>query len=89
MKRFDAVMIGFGKGAKTLAAELAARGEKVAVIEQSDKMYGGTCTKSGAFHKIARQQRRRSETAFFFCGKAYALCPRGRGKKSPDCHAPR
>lgn len=47
MKRFDAVMIGFGKGAKTLAAELAARGEKVAVIEQSDKMYGGTCINVG------------------------------------------
>ena len=82
-------MIGFGKGAKTLAAELAARGEKVAVIEQSDKMYGGTCINVGCIPTKSLVNSRRGETAFFFCGKAYALCPRGRGKKSPDCHAPR
>ncbi|MFJ7827767.1 FAD-containing oxidoreductase [Psychrobacillus sp. NPDC096623] len=43
MKKFDAVIIGFGKGGKTLASELAKNGKKVAVIEKSSEMYGGTC----------------------------------------------
>lgn len=43
MNRFDAIIIGFGKGGKTLATELANRDWKVAVIERSKKMYGGTC----------------------------------------------
>ena len=45
MKTYDAIIIGFGKGGKTLAADLGARGWQVAVIEQSDQMYGGTCTR--------------------------------------------
>lgn len=40
-------MIGFGKGAKTLAGEFAKRGKIVAMIEKSDKMYGGTCINEG------------------------------------------
>ena len=40
-------MIGFGKGAKTLAAEFAKQGKKVAMIEKSSKMYGGTCINEG------------------------------------------
>lgn len=36
MERYDAIIIGFGKGAKTLARKLAAAGKTVAVIEQSD-----------------------------------------------------
>lgn len=47
MKRFDAIIIGFGKGGKTLAADLAERGWSVAMIERSDKMYGGTCINIG------------------------------------------
>lgn len=43
MKRADAVVIGFGKGGKTLAGALAAAGKDVVLIEQSEKMYGGTC----------------------------------------------
>ncbi len=30
MKQYDAIIIGFGKGGKTLAAELANRGWKIA-----------------------------------------------------------
>lgn len=37
------LIIGFGKGGKTLAGWLAARNEEVALIEKSRKMYGGTC----------------------------------------------
>ena len=44
---YDAVFIGWGKGNKTLAAFLAARGESVLMIEQSDQMYGGTCFNIG------------------------------------------
>lgn len=43
MKHYDAAIIGFGKGGKTLAGALAAEGKNVAVIEQSPRMYGGTC----------------------------------------------
>ena len=40
MKQYDAVIIGFGKAGKTLAAELAAHDWSVAMVERSDKMYG-------------------------------------------------
>jgi pyruvate/2-oxoglutarate dehydrogenase complex dihydrolipoamide dehydrogenase (E3) component len=40
---YDNLIIGFGKGGKTLAAWLAERGEQVALVEMSDKMYGGAC----------------------------------------------
>lgn len=47
MNKFDSIIIGFGKGGKTLAGELAGRGERVALIEKSAKMYGGTCINVG------------------------------------------
>ncbi|MBA2939633.1 FAD-dependent oxidoreductase [Paenibacillus sp. CGMCC 1.16610] len=47
MIHYDAVIIGFGKGGKTLAAALAKKGQKVAIIEQSELMYGGTCINIG------------------------------------------
>ena len=47
MNAFDVIIIGFGQGGKTLAAEFAKRGQKVAIIERSDKMYGGTCINIG------------------------------------------
>lgn len=47
MEDFDDIIIGFGKGGKTLAAELAKHGRRVAMIERSDKMYGGTCINIG------------------------------------------
>ena len=43
MKQYDAIIIGFGKAGKTLAAELSNRGWQVAVVERSSMMYGGTC----------------------------------------------
>ncbi|WP_238357909.1 dihydrolipoyl dehydrogenase family protein [Cohnella zeiphila] len=42
-EKFDALIIGFGKGGKTLAPYLAQQGLKVAVVEKSPLMYGGTC----------------------------------------------
>lgn len=47
MKQYDAVFIGFGKGAKTLAGKLASEGKSVAMIEKDAKMYGGTCINVG------------------------------------------
>ena len=43
MEHFDAIIIGFGKGGKLLAADLANRGQQVAIIERSAAMYGGSC----------------------------------------------
>lgn len=43
MKQYDAIILGFGKGGKTLAAELSNRGWNIALVERSDKMYGGAC----------------------------------------------
>lgn len=43
MQEFKNIIIGFGKGGKTLAKNLATKGESVLVVEKSKKMYGGTC----------------------------------------------
>ncbi|MGW7976846.1 dihydrolipoamide dehydrogenase [Staphylococcus xylosus] len=47
MKQFDLIIVGFGKGGKTLAKFASAQNQKVAVIEKSKKMYGGTCINIG------------------------------------------
>lgn len=46
-KQYDAVIIGFGKGGKTLAAKLAGAGKTVALAEMDKNMYGGTCINVG------------------------------------------
>ena len=38
MKQYDAIIIGFGKAGKTLAAELSNRGWQVAIVERSNMM---------------------------------------------------
>ena len=43
MEKVKNIVIGFGKGGKTLAKTLASKGEEVLVIERSAQMYGGTC----------------------------------------------
>ena len=43
MKHTDALIIGFGKGGKTLAAIMAGAGKSVTLVEKSAQMYGGTC----------------------------------------------
>ena len=47
LKKYDAIVIGFGKGGKTLAGALGAAGKQVALIERSPAMYGGTCINVG------------------------------------------
>lgn len=43
----DLLVIGFGKGGKTIAAATGRRGLRVAMVEQSDQMYGKTCINIG------------------------------------------
>lgn len=43
MKQYDAIIIGFGKAGKVLAAELSNRGWQVAIVERSNMMYGSPC----------------------------------------------
>lgn len=44
---YDSLIIGFGKGGKTLAKKLKSMGENVALIEKDAAMYGGTCINVG------------------------------------------
>jgi pyruvate/2-oxoglutarate dehydrogenase complex dihydrolipoamide dehydrogenase (E3) component len=46
-KHYKNLIIGFGKGGKTLAKFLATKNEEVALIEKSKRMYGGTCINIG------------------------------------------
>ncbi|TFB80866.1 pyridine nucleotide-disulfide oxidoreductase [Terrimesophilobacter mesophilus] len=39
----DVLVIGWGKGGKTLAGALGRHGRTVAMVEQSEAMYGGSC----------------------------------------------
>jgi pyruvate/2-oxoglutarate dehydrogenase complex dihydrolipoamide dehydrogenase (E3) component len=43
----DLLVIGFGKGGKTLAAAMGRRGRRVVMVEQSAQMYAGTCINIG------------------------------------------
>lgn len=45
MRRFDAIFIGAGQAGPFLAARMAERGMKVAMIER--KFLGGTCVNAG------------------------------------------
>ncbi|EGQ3547482.1 FAD-containing oxidoreductase [Staphylococcus pseudintermedius] len=47
MKQYDLIVVGFGKAGKTLAKFAAQQGKRVAVIEKSAEMYGGTCINIG------------------------------------------
>ncbi|MFF8593843.1 FAD-dependent oxidoreductase [Streptomyces sp. NPDC015220] len=63
----DLLVIGFGKGGKTLAARMGAAGHRVALVEQSSQMYGGTCINIGCVPTKAlihhAQSRRPGEEA--------------------------
>lgn len=43
----DVLVIGFGKGGKAVAAKMGQLGKNVVLVEQSDRMYGGTCPNVG------------------------------------------
>lgn len=43
----DVLVIGFGKGGKAVAAKMGSLGKHVTLVEQSNRMYGGTCPNVG------------------------------------------
>ncbi|MGW7668854.1 FAD-dependent oxidoreductase [Streptomyces sp. NPDC054775] len=53
----DLLVIGFGKGGKTLAAAMGRLGRRVVMVEQSALMYGGTCINIGCVPTKALIQR--------------------------------
>lgn len=83
MNHYQAVIVGFGKGGKTLAVTLAKAGWQVAIIEQSKKMYGGTCINIGCIptkalvhdaqlhYDFSQAMRRKSDLVNFLRDKNY------------------
>lgn len=62
----DVLVIGFGKGGKTAAAKMGRLGKRVVLVEQSDRMYGGTCPNVGCVPTKAlvhHSRKRRPEDA--------------------------
>src|SRR5690348_5214493 len=45
--RTDVLVVGFGKGGKTVAKTLGRLGRHVVLVEESERMYGGTCPNVG------------------------------------------
>src|SRR3954466_3087828 len=72
MTRFDAIIIGPGRGGPPLAGRLTAAGMSVAIIER--KLFGGTCVNTGciptktlaASAYAAHMARRGAEYGFAF-----------------------
>lgn len=83
MNQYQAIIIGFGKAGKTLAATLAKADWKVAVIEQSNTMYGGTCINIGCIptktlvhdaemqHDFAAAMQRKTDVVRFLRDKNF------------------
>jgi pyruvate/2-oxoglutarate dehydrogenase complex dihydrolipoamide dehydrogenase (E3) component len=62
--RADILVVGFGKGGKTVAAEMGRRGKRVVLVERSERMYGGTCPNVGCVPSkglVHRSRLRRPE----------------------------
>lgn len=66
--QYENLIIGFGKGGKTLAAWLAKNGASVALVERSDKMYGGACINIACIPTKALIRNAEKNTPY---GKAY------------------
>lgn len=68
---YDAVIIGFGKGGKTLAGQLAKAGRNVALVEKDSGMYGGTCINVGCIpsksliHSAAQAANSGNKNAYY------------------------
>ncbi|MDN5688099.1 MAG: FAD-dependent oxidoreductase [Brachybacterium sp.] len=70
----DVLVVGWGKGGKTLAATLGAAGTRVAMVEQFDQMHGGTCINIGCVPTKTlvhdAEQRREDDDAQQFWARA-------------------
>lgn len=83
MNQYQAIIIGFGKAGKTLAATLVKADWKVAIIEQSNTMYGGTCINIGCIptktlvhdaemqHDFAAAMQRKTDVVRFLRDKNF------------------
>ena len=85
MKTYDNLIIGFGKGGKTLAASLAKAGQRTALIEKSPLMYGGTCINVACLPTKSLENSARQSA--IQGGPAAAFPPGDRGKTPPDRNA--
>lgn len=80
---FDLLVIGFGKGGKTLAASMGQLGKRVAMVEQSSAMYGGTVWKgeqavmSGRDIECGEQAGTDIESLASICGTEFGPGPIG------------
>ncbi|MGO2683635.1 MAG: FAD-dependent oxidoreductase [Microbacterium sp.] len=67
----DVLVIGWGKGGKTLAGAVGKQGRTVALVEQSDSMYGGSCINVACVptkdlvHSAARRRAEDDPQAWF------------------------
>lgn len=82
---YDAIIIGFGKGGKTLATALANKGQKVALIAQDAMMYGGTCINVGCIPSkrlvhASRQTLKLGEVSFQSKQEAYVKAIGGKNE---------
>lgn len=82
---YDLLVIGFGKGGKTLAVALAQRGKKAALVEQSADMYGGTCINIGCVPTKALAHR--AETATGDLAEAFEQAVAFRGSLTAKLRA--
>ena len=82
MNKYQAVIIGFGKAGKTLAVTLAKAGWRVALIEQSNAMYGGTCINIGCIPTKTLVHDAQQHTAWF--RQFLELPPRQEYMTAPD-----
>lgn len=93
-QHYNLVVIGFGKAGKTLAGAYAKTGKNVALIEQSEMMYGGTCINIGCVptkalvtqsENIAGNQEQAWESALTFRAKLTEAM-RGKNKEILESH---
>lgn len=73
---FDLAVIGWGKAGKSLAADMAAAGKRVVLIERSSSMYGGTCINIGCVPTkdllVSAEKRRHSDNPSGYFASAVA-----------------
>lgn len=62
---FDVIVIGWGQASRAIATELVQAGQRVAIVERSSSMYGGTCINVGCIPTkdllVSAEQRRSSD----------------------------